>query len=196
MNGLRTGLMLRMLTTVHPEQREMYRRFMEADDGDAVVPERLRSPLGSNATAEQWLSGCAPRPILHQHVTLGDTIEAAAQVVGVSRAALLSRARAPLLTIARALVTRYAIRTGIAPLAEVEQALGRRRSALYHAIARYEPASPEVFRQMLEQLKTATLEDVHQRAGPPDDPATVERLRSAGCAKSPLRSASRGRAVR
>jgi len=210
MNGLRTGAVLRMLTGGRYEQREMYRRFIEADDGDAIVPERLRSPFGSNATAGQWLAGCASQLVPHRCVTLEDTIEAVTQVVGVSRAALLSRARAPLLTVARALVTRYAIRAGIAPLAEVERALGRRRSVLYHAIARYEPTRPELFRRMLEQLNTAAGEGARHRDAsrsknscclpplrrqPSDGPTTVEHRCAAG-AKSSFRSASRGRATR
>lgn len=211
MNGLRTGMVLRMLTSMRSEQREMYRRFTEADDGDAIVPERLRSPFGSNATARQWLAGCASWSVPLQCVTLDDTIEAVTQVVGISRTALLSRARAPLLTVARALVTRYAIRAGIAPLAEVERALGRRRSVLYHAIARYEPARPELFRRMLEQLNTATIEGARHRnesrlknnycvppprGRPSAGPTTVEHRRPTTSVKSLVRSASRGRATR
>jgi hypothetical protein len=144
-------------------------------------------------------------------MTLDDAIEAVAQVVGVSRAVLLSRARAPLLTVARALVTRCAIRTGIAPLAAVERALGRRRSALYRAIARYEPASPELFSRMLAQMHGTAITGVRhrdespsqdsyplptRRKRPRDGPSTVERLGPTAGTESSLQSASRGRATR
>ncbi|WP_158544938.1 hypothetical protein [Dyella monticola] len=211
MNGLRTGVMLRMLSTVCSKQREMYRRFTEVDDGDAVVPERLRSPFGSNATADQWLAGCIAQQVKHQRMTLDDAIKAVAQVLDISRAVLLSRARASRLTLARAVVTRYAIRTGVAPLAEVERALGRRRSALYHAITRYEQTNPKLFCKTLDEVNVAALEEACHRDVPPSQhgcqrPTRRERLRrrvasigrvcSATSAKASLQGAPRGRATR
>lgn len=145
MRGLRTGTTLRLLTKERGRRREAYRRFMEGKEDIDAGPEDLRPPFGNDGTAEQWFAWCLSQQAGQKRITLDEVIDGVTRVFGIDRGALLSRSRDQHLTLARAVLTHYVMRHGVATLVDVERSLGRSRSTLYAGIKRYEALWPTIF---------------------------------------------------
>lgn len=127
--------------------REAYRRFVDADVSETEIA-RFENPgshpqiVGSQAFIESVLRRQPqPRPF----ASLDHVIDFVVRALRVAREDVLSMSRERRLSLARALITWHATRSGVATLTEVARYLNRDPSTLSVAVRRYRALQPALF---------------------------------------------------
>jgi hypothetical protein len=127
--------------------REAYRRFVDADVSESEIT-RFENPrphpqiVGSQAFIESVL-GRHPQP--RPFESLDHVIDFVIRTLRVVREDVLSMSRERRLSLARALITWHATRSGAATLTEVARYLNRDPSTLSVAVRRYRALRPALF---------------------------------------------------
>lgn len=149
---LTTNVVMKMLGRGSRDSIEAYRRFMsearEAEDIDRFERSSPREPrvLGD----EHFLSTLALSSRPKRRIgSIDQLIDGVARLLEVPRTELLSASRRRRLSLARALVTWHATRSGIATLTEVARRLDRDPSTLSVAMERYRVERPDLFTQTM-----------------------------------------------
>jgi len=152
---LTTHVVMRRLKSSSTDALDAYRKFM-TEANEAVDTERFdRSKAGEPRVlgGEQFLKAVAIKSRPKRRAgTLEQIIDGVARLLDVPRGELLSASRRRRLSLARALVTWHATRSGIATLAEVSRRLSRDPSTLYIAMERYRVARRDLFTDALPGL--------------------------------------------
>jgi hypothetical protein len=118
--------------------RELYRRYVELDVANEEIArfEDSRPPhiVGDQAFVNSALGRRPPRRAFN---SLEQVVDSVARTLGVTREDVVSPSRQRKLSLARAVITWHATRSGVATLAEVARYLQRDPSTLSVGVERY-----------------------------------------------------------
>lgn len=126
--------------------REAYRRFVDAEVDAAEIArfEDRRHPqiVGSQTFVDSALER---RPQRRPFDSLDQVVDSVVRTLGVTREDVVSMSRERRLSLARAVITWHATRSGVATLSEVARYLHRDPSTLSVAVRRYRALRPTLF---------------------------------------------------
>jgi hypothetical protein len=126
--------------------RELYRRYVEVDVANEEIARfedsRLPHIVGDQAFVDSALERRAPRRAFN---SLEQVVDSVARTLGVTREDVVSPSRQRKLSLARAVITWHATRSGVATLAEVARYLHRHPSTLSVGVERYRKRRPTLF---------------------------------------------------
>ncbi len=149
---LTTNVVMKMLGRGSRNALEAYRKFMtEADEAQDIERFERSSPREPRVLGdERFLSCLALKSRPKRRIgSIDQLIDGVAALLDVARSEMLSPSRRRRLSLARALATWHATRSGIATLTEVARRLDRDPSTLSVAMERYRVKRPDLFTQSL-----------------------------------------------
>lgn len=152
---LTTNVVLKMLARGAGDPTEAYRKYMRESDEleDTARFEHSSAQEPRVLGDERFISSLALRSRPKRRIgSIDQLIDGVARILEVPRPEMLSPSRRRRLSLARALVTWHATRSGIATLTEVARRLDRDPSTLLVAMERYRVQRPDLFTQNLPGL--------------------------------------------